>query len=223
MKPRYSEVEALALIIGGKGQRFDLLDRADAYTALYGVYGSIEKISQITRIERSTVDRYIRISRLPSNVKKVLREIDVSSYHVASELSRITPNERQLKVAMTLLHIPREKARDVIRFLYQHPEVEVDAGLSIVLENYDDVLKGTILVLDPETLGSSTISKIKLEAITRILNEKIGIRDGLKLKILKEHLVVFFDASSKKRIPRRRGETSGQALERIIKDVSRLV
>ena len=222
MSNRYTEVEALALIIGGKGLRYDLLDRVDAYAVLHNLYGSVDDVSVRTGIERSTVDRYIRISRLPDDVKEVLRQTNLSSYHVASELCKISPHERQLLLAKELLRTPREKARDIIRFLSRHPELDVETGVKIVLANYDDVVKATVILLD-STMFGVPISMVNLDLLAKAVNEKIGVPHGVKLSFVSPHLVIFVDESSKRRIPREKGESNGEALGRMLRDVAKLV
>ena len=164
------EITAIATIIGTKGNRgTDLVKKAEAFKSLSNLHRSTKELSSITRIDHTSVKRYLKIATLPDEVKKMISEGAIESYHVAAELTRINDERRLKETANSILHISREKAREVIRYVLKHPELEARVCASTVLEAYEDVIDAMVFIYE--------------------VGELFKMDDFLKLKKMDNHLL----------------------------------
>lgn len=148
-----TEEKALAIILATHGEKgYNLIQKAEAFAFLHRLYGSVNEVSRITGIDNTSVNRYLRITELPEEVKHLVSTGKIRSYHLASELNRITDIERLIKTAKSVVGVPREIGREIIRYVLKHPERSIVNCVKTVLEAYENEIDLHIYILDLENL-----------------------------------------------------------------------
>ena len=194
------EIEALSIIIGTKGSKgTNLIKKAEAFQLLYKIYGSVEKVSNTTGIDVSSVHRYLSIHRLPDEVKMLIKEGKIDSYHVAAELNRIEDISRLIETAQKISNIPREEVRDIIRFILMNPALSVDTCINQILRSYEDNSTAYVYIFEPSDYPDYHLEGALREKAVEILQK--AFKDSrIFVKFFNDNLVVVLDKITIKKL-----------------------
>jgi hypothetical protein len=139
MEKELTEEKAIAkLIVGFKNKKINIIEKAEAVKLLYDIYQSVEEVSRKTTIEPSTINRYRRVYELPDEVKKLVLENKLSSYHVLSELNRIKERDKMIKISKNIVNLPREISREIIRYAIKNPDLSPKKVTKYVIDSYGE-------------------------------------------------------------------------------------
>lgn len=134
-----TEEKAIAtLIIGHSNKTINIIEKAEAIQFLYNIYEDAEKVSKKSLIEITAIHRYLRIASLPNTIKQMALKNELTSYHVLAELTRLQDPKLMEKVAEGIRGIPREIAREIIRYILKNPEKKVKESVQYVIDSYGE-------------------------------------------------------------------------------------
>jgi len=160
-----TEQSALAkLIIGFNNKQINVIEKADAIKFLYEKYGDVETVSKKVSLETSAINRYIRVAKLPGIIKQNALEGKLTSYHVLSEIGRIKPESKMIEVALKIGGIPRETAREIIRYIFRNPDRDVDEAIQYVIQSYGEKFKLNVYIISKSDVSSTyDLNSIQLD------------------------------------------------------------
>jgi len=170
-----TEQSALAkLIVGFSNKQINVIEKADAIKFLYEKYGDVETVSKKVSLDTSLINRYIRVAKLPEVIKQSALEGKLTSYHVLSEISRIKPESKMIEVALKIGGIPRETAREIIRYIFRNPDRDVDEAIQYVIQSYGEKFKLNLFIISKSDVSSTyDLNSIQLD----YFSDRIHITD----------------------------------------------
>ena len=159
----------------------NLLDKSRSFTRLFDLYGSSKKVSQITGIDETSVVRYLKVNKLPDEVKTLVDSRKITSYHVAAELLNISNRDRLVETATKIQGLPREVAREAIRYVKKNENIAVNECIDELMTFYQQYIDIKIYIFKKNELFKTINMNIDF-----IINElqKVFMKKYLsKLKI----------------------------------------
>ena len=130
----------------------NLLDKARSFSRLFDLYGTSKKVSQITGIDETSVIRYIKVDKLPNEVKNLISKGKITSYHVAAELLSISEKKRLVETAEKIQGLPREVAREAIRYVKKSKKIAVNDCIDELMTFYHQYLDINVYVFKKNEL-----------------------------------------------------------------------
>ena len=175
-----SDEEALELSLIENIQREDLnpLDLAHAYKRLIEEFGfTQEELARRLGKERSTITNYLRLLKLPEDVKERIRDGSISQSHARTLLSLKT--EREFEIAIKEVAEKRLSVRDTERLVRRIKKRGIKEGkeLEYVREELEGLLRTRIKIERKRSYGMVGIYFFSPEELDRIIEI---IRRGVK-------------------------------------------
>jgi hypothetical protein len=203
MDEELTEEKAIAkLIVGFKNKKINIIEKAEAVKLLYDIYQSVEEVSRKTTIEPTTINRYLRVHELPDEVKKLVIEGKLSSYHVLSELNRIEDKDKMIKISENIVNLPREISREIIRYAIKNPDLSPKMLTKYVIDSYGEnyeLFAYFILLDDNEIIKNNIDIKRELMEIKKSIkffpfeDSYIAIMNKEIASKIKEHGIKVID------------------------------
>lgn len=176
----HPEEKALAVIIALFGNKSEnILQKSEAFAVLKNHYGSITKISEVTGTAISNIRYYLRINDLPDEVKNLIREGKIRSYHLSAELTRIQDESRIIETAKYIYDKKLEIGREIIRYIVKNPSKEIVYCVNKVLDDYREGIDVSIFVFNLDEIFEKIINiaykKEKIKNMNDMFNKKYSI------------------------------------------------
>lgn len=176
----HPEEKALAVIIALFGNKSEnILQKSEAFAVLKNHYGSITKISEVTGTAISNIRYYLRINDLPDEVKHLIREGKIRSYHLSAELTRIQDESRIIETAKYIHDKKLEIGREIIRYIVKNPSKEIVYCVNRILDDYRNNIDVSIFIFNSDEIFEKKINlaskKEKIKNMNDILNKKYSI------------------------------------------------
>ena len=133
MNVNNQKAEELSLVENVQRNQMTTVDKVRAYSRLYEVYGGdINKVISAIHISKKTVEKYIKISKLPDNVIELLDKSgqEKISLEVATELCKLDAAKINLRdICDKMINLSTEQKiltiRSVIQTNYKQPIIEI--------------------------------------------------------------------------------------------------
>lgn len=176
------KAEELSLVENVQRNQMTTVDKVRAYSRLYEVYDKdINKVISAIHISKKTVEKYIKINKLPDNVIELLDKYgqEKISLDVAVELCKLDTTKINIKeLCDKMINIPTDQKistiRSIIQTNYQQSITDIVEGIvlsvnSIKLapsEPYVIDIKNDKFIIIPENLYNDVI---------KLINENLNI------------------------------------------------
>ena len=188
-----TEEKAIATIIATyKDREYNIIKKAEVFSFLFNLYNSINKINELTGIHRTAIRRYLKIDNLPLEVKQLILSEKIIDYVIASELTRIKDKNRLIETANSLIGIPREIGREIIRYILKNDNKEVIECVNIIKNLYGDIINIRVYVYNKDEFEIKENPRLlTFNEISKQITDLYSLPGQLIIKLLDENIFVI--------------------------------
>jgi hypothetical protein len=177
MGERINEEKILAILysnFSGRGkQKDDWIFIAEKLNELKSVYGSDEKVAKNLGLSRETVRSTIKLICLPNEIKKLVRDGQISQ-DLGWRLLAIKNKKTQIQVAKAIIGLGAHDARDMIRYAKNNPDSPITNQITRLKKSRESMRKLNLVITtltDAEYNQLQRLAKEKNKSINELISE----------------------------------------------------
>jgi len=160
---------------GAKKKPNDWVEISNNLKKLSEYYGSTQKAAEKLGVSNELVKSILRIVKLPSEVKDLIREGKIL-YDAAQRLQRIPDQGRQVEVAKAIVGLTSHQARDLIQYAKKYPRVGISEYRKRISSSEARTERINVIVLP---VREETYSALR----------RIGKREGVSIERLVSNII----------------------------------